>query len=391
MKMALMPEKTDPDEFIIRNGRGAMEEVLNNAESLVDRFISSHLSEAGTSIDSKLKVLKPILEVLKYLDGVELDVRVKNIALRLGGIEERDVYKRQMLDVPDSEFNPYGVEYYGNVNFLKTGIIYSQAVTTVSKKYAEEILTPEFGFGLEYVLNARKEKLQGIINGVDYDIWDPMNDKEIPSQYTVDDLTGKAACKKALQKSFGLKEDAKAPLIGIVSRLADQKGFDLIAGVIEKFLKEGVQFAILGTGQKNLEEYFGALPEKFPKIAGVKIGFDNKIAHLIEAGSDMFLMPSKYEPCGLNQIYSLRYGTVPVVRGTGGLEDTIIDSTADTKNGTGFKFYDYSEGALVDALNRALDGFKSKKDWSKIQKRAMEADYSWSASARKYLELFETI
>jgi starch synthase len=293
-----------------------------------------------------------------------------------------------LLDIGWEYFTPDYLEFFGSINFLKGGIIFSDIISTVSKKYSEEIQTEEFGYGLDGILRTRKKDLYGIINGIDYEDWNPEKDPFLPATYSAAAMGNKAVCKRALQEAFGLPVDDKIPLVATISRLADQKGFDLIGASLEDVLAPGIQYVILGTGERKYHELFTELSKAFPRSFSVKIAYDNKLAHLIEAGADMFLMPSRYEPCGLNQLYSLKYGTVPVVRGVGGLEDTITDFTASDK-GTGFKFYDYTKEAMLTALKRALDVYGRKEAWRALTKRCMEADFSWERSAQEYLDLYE--
>ena len=236
--------------------------------------------------------------------------------------------------IPATLFHPGAIEFFGNLNFLKGGLIYLDYLTTVSRKYAEEIQTPEFGFGLDGVIRSRAGRLVGILNGVDYSAWSPDKDSLIAAKYPAKNMAGKRACKDALLDELQLlKDNSNRPILGIVSRFADQKGFDLIAEIANELLQEDVLLAVLGTGDKRYEDLFRALAADFPGRVGARVAYDNRIAHMIEAGADMFLMPSRYEPCGLNQIYSLKYGTVPIVRATGGLDDTI--ETFDLEHGTG--------------------------------------------------------
>src|SRR5579859_4152755 len=255
----------------------------------------------------------------------------------------RDVLPR--IGLPDMLFTPALLEFYGSVNFLKGGLLYSDYLTTVSRRYAQEIQTPEYGYGLDGVVRGRASRLVGILNGVDYSAWSPERDTLIPAKYSAKNLEGKKACKEKLAEEFHLlRGNPSWPILGIVSRFADQKGFDLIAAIARDLMHEDLLLAVLGTGDRRYEELFRALATDFPGRVGVKIAYDNTLAHLVEAGSDMFLMPSRYEPCGLNQIYSLRYGTVPIVRATGGLDDTIEMFDLEHGTGTGFKFSEYSGG-----------------------------------------------
>ena len=292
--------------------------------------------------------------------------------------------------LPDSLFRPDALEYYSQVNYLKGGLIFSDYLTTVSRKYAQEIQTAEYGCGLEGVVAGRAERLVGILNGVDYAVWSPENDALIAARYSASDLTGKRNCKKDLLAQFELpEENLNRPLLGIVSRFADQKGFDLLAEVADELLGEDLALVALGTGELKYEQMFRGLAGRFPGKFGVKIGYDNTLAHKIEAGADMFLMPSRYEPCGLNQIYSLRYGTVPVVRATGGLDDTIEPFDLASGLGTGFKFEEYTGGALLGVVRQALAAFRDAAAWRGLQSNGMAKDFSWRASAAEYAGLYE--
>jgi starch synthase len=277
--------------------------------------------------------------------------------------------------------NPEQIEFYGDVNFLKAGIAWSDAVSTVSKGYAREIQTPEYGFGLDGFLQ-KHGPITGIINGVDYGQWDPANDPHIARRYSPSDLSGKRECKRALLAEYGLGTGAQdRPLAAIISRFASQKGFDIFAEAATRLMQENLSLVVLGSGDPGYESMFGALAESFPDRVGVRIGYDFGLSHRIEAGADMFLMPSRYEPCGLNQIYSLKYGTVPVVRATGGLDDTIDEDT-------GFKFRGYSGGALLEAVRQTLRAFENTEQWARRMRRGMEKDFSWNASAAEYVELY---
>jgi starch synthase len=296
------------------------------------------------------------------------------------GLFPRSVLHEVGLD--ETVFRPDGVEFFGQVSYLKGGITYADALTTVSPTYAREIQTPELGFGLDGTLAARAGALSGILNGVEYDEWNPETDPYLPARYSAADLSGKHACKRELLREFGLPEDAlERPLIGIVSRFTRQKGADLIAEVAEQIAGEGLYLVALGTGEPEYEEFFRRMNAEHPDRIAVKVGFDNALAHQIEAGADIFLMPSRYEPCGLNQIYSLRYGTVPVVRATGGLDDTI-------EEGTGFKFSEYSGAALMEALRAAAATYAERDTWSAMATRGMAKDFSWKSSAAAYSALY---
>jgi starch synthase len=295
-----------------------------------------------------------------------------------------------LLMLPWDLFTISKMEFFGQVNFLKGALAFSDYVTTVSKKYSQEIQTTEYGFGLEGVLRDRAATVTGILNGVDYDEWSPEADKLIATKYSPADLTGKAKDKKDLLAAFGIKNaDAKLPVIGIVSRFAAQKGFDLIAQIMDRLAREEMILVVLGTGDKVYEEMFVRLQKQFPQKIAVKVAYDNTIAHKIEAGADMFLMPSRYEPCGLNQIYSLKYGTVPIVRATGGLDDTIEPWDARTGRGTGFKFSEYSGESLLLTIKSALQAFRDEASWQVLMKNGMSRDFSWGASAKEYVKVYE--
>ena len=292
--------------------------------------------------------------------------------------------------LPAETFSLEGVEAYGKLNFLKAGLVYSDAITTVSQKYAEEICSSEeFGSGLQGVVAARKKHLTGIVNGVDYAQWDPIADEHIAHRYDVRSLDLKVGNKKALLDKLGLPFDEHVPVIGMISRLADQKGFDILGEVLEQLLNLDLQLVVLGTGEKKFHDMFERAAKKHPTRLAVSLTFNNALAHLIEAGSDMFLMPSRYEPCGLNQIYSLRYGTVPIVRATGGLEDTIDDIAGSS--GTGFKFKEYAGADLLKTVQRALTVFANQSTWKKLMRAGMAKDFSWEASAKKYLQVYRSL
>jgi len=285
------------------------------------------------------------------------------------------------------------VEHFDTFNFLKGGIVYSDAITTVSRKYAEEIQTPEFGEGLDGVLRKRADDLYGILNGVDYKEWDPATDHNIAAHYTPENLEGKRACRRDLLHAFGAEHVTdETPVLGIVSRFATQKGFDLIAEIAPELLTQDVFLVALGTGEPYYEGLFRKIHEQYAGKAAIKIAYDATLAHKIEAGADMFLMPSRYEPCGLNQIYSMKYGTVPVVRATGGLDDTVDEWDPETETGTGFKFTDQTAEDFYAALERALDIFRNdKENWTRIMRNGMTKDYSWDGPAAEYVRVYESV
>lgn len=289
------------------------------------------------------------------------------------------------VDLDPAVMRPDGMEFYGQVSYIKGGIAFADALNTVSPTYAREIQTPEYGFGLDGALRARAADLTGILNGVDYREWNPEIDPLLPANYSVDDLSGKAICKQELLVEFGLPPEAMdRPLFGIVSRFTRQKGTDLIAQIAADLIAQDVYLVALGTGEREYEEFFLRMQQEHPGRVAVKIGFDHVLAHRMEAGADMFLMPSRYEPCGLNQIYSLKYGTVPVVRATGGLDDTIDE-------GTGFKFVEYSGEALLGAIRAAVAAYADRTGWQAMMRRGMEKDLSWRTSAAAYSALYQRL
>jgi starch synthase len=284
-----------------------------------------------------------------------------------------------------SLYRPDGMEFFGRISYLKAGIEFADAVSTVSPTYAREIQTPELGFGMDARLRARASVLSGILNGVDYADWNPETDPLIPAPYSADDLSGKAACKRHLLEEFGLPAEAiDRPLLGIVSRFTRQKGADILAETAAQIVAEDVYLVALGTGDPEYEDFFLRMQQEHPGRIAARIGFDNGLAHRIEAGSDIFLMPSRYEPCGLNQIYSLHYGTVPVVRATGGLDDTI-------EEGTGFKFAEYSAEALLAAVRAAVHAFEDREEWQRMMRRGMSKNFSWETSAAAYSALYRRL
>lgn len=286
-------------------------------------------------------------------------------------------------------FNPEGLEFWGSINLLKAGLVFSEVITTVSKAYSREIQRPEYGYGLDGVLRKRKDSVFGILNGVDYSEWDPESDPVIPQNYSPSDLKGKSACRKKLLKAFGLKGiKAKTLLIGMITRLADQKGLDILSEALPELMKMDIALVILGSGDRSHQEGLKELSARYPERLSVRIAFDSELSHLVEAGADAFLMPSRYEPCGLNQIYSLKYGTVPIVRATGGLDDTVRGYPDE--DGNGFKFKEYSASALIEKVAEAVDVYSRKKEWTTLQRRGMADNFSWDDAAAKYLEAYNT-
>jgi starch synthase len=282
------------------------------------------------------------------------------------------------------------LEYWGQMSFLKGGINFSEKITTVSPTYAREILQPELGFGFEGVLARRAADLVGILNGIDWERWNPAADSYVPASFDVSNLSGKKDAKRALLQAVGLSADKAAlakPVIGLISRLTDQKGFDLIAAAAADLMTLDANWVTLGSGEAAYEQLWRDLAARNPQTVSATIGFDERMAHLIEAGADMFLMPSRFEPCGLNQMYSLRYGTVPIVRATGGLEDTVRDVGAGP-GGNGFKFVEYAPSALLATVRRALEAYRTRATWKQIQLAGMREDHSWDASAREYVKVY---
>jgi starch synthase len=288
-------------------------------------------------------------------------------------------------------FTPAKFEDHGRVNMLKGGIFYADMVNTVSPTYANETRTPFLAHGLAPYLSDKGENYVGILNGVDYEIWDPRSDPLLPARYSAKDLSGKAVCKAQMQRRFGLEEAPDVPVLAVISRMVPQKGLDLLAQVIESILNQmRAQFVILGAGDKGMENFYGTLPGRYPGRVGSFIGYHNELSHWIEAGADFFVMPSIFEPCGLNQIYSLRYGTIPIVRATGGLEDTVQQYDESTGAGTGFKFWEPSAHALYYAVGWAVSTYYDRKPHlRKMIKAAMAQDFSWAKSAEGYLRVYE--
>jgi starch synthase len=284
------------------------------------------------------------------------------------------------------------LEYWGRISYLKGGLLFSRLITTVSPRYAHEIQAPEFGFGFDGILQYRADDLVGILNGIDYDQWDPSRDPYLPVPFDARNVAGKRSAKRMVLEAFGLPVDEAAltrPMVGLISRLVDQKGFDLIAEIADELPRLDASFVLLGSGDRRYEDLWLGLAARHPTRVGARIGFDEALAHRIEAGADLFLMPSRFEPCGLNQMYSLRYGTVPVVRAIGGLYDTVRNVNPRTGEGTGFSFDEYSAQALLDTLRWALDSYRDRDAWRRIQQAGMSQDFSWDASALQYVKVYE--
>ena len=290
-------------------------------------------------------------------------------------------------------FNVQAMEYFGKISYLKAGINFSEKITTVSPNYAREVVTPEMGFGFNGVLARRQSDLVGILNGIDTERWNPAADAFVAAPFSARNLAGKRKAKALLLEHAGLPHDKPSlarPVIGLIARLTDQKGMDLIAAAADDLMSLDAAWTILGNGEARYEDLWRSLATRYPDRVSVKIGFDERLAHHIESGADAFLMPSRFEPCGLNQMYSLRYGTVPIVRATGGLEDTIEDYDPRTGAGTGFKFVEYTPVAMLEAVRRALEVYRNPAVWKRIQQQGMQQDHSWDVSAREYVKVYRT-
>ncbi len=325
------------------------------------------------------------------------DIRFQNIKtvytihnLKYQGIFSRNILT-DLLGLNDSYFTEDKLKFYDAISFMKGGIIYSDIVNTVSESYANEIRTPYYGENLDGLLNGISYKLYGIVNGIDHDAYNPRKDKNIPKNFGLTTMKNKLINKAELQKQLGLPIDKDIPVIGLVSRLVNQKGLDLIKGVIEEILHLDIQLVILGTGEQTYEDLFEYYSHIYPEKLSSNIGFSDKLAKLIYAGADMFLMPSLFEPCGIGQLIALRYGTVPIVRETGGLKDTIIPYNKYTGEGNGFSFTNYNAHDMLNVIQLAVETFKDKKQWLAIQKNGMKAETSWKDSAKKYNELYKKL
>ncbi|HEY7285048.1 MAG TPA: glycogen synthase GlgA [Vicinamibacterales bacterium] len=331
--------------------------------------------------------LKSLYAAHPVLGGVPSLMTIHNLAYQ--GNFAPDWLPR--LDLAWDHYALDRLEFWGRVSFLKGGIVDADFVTTVSPRYAEEIQAPEAGFGFEGIVRSRRDRLVGILNGIDTREWDPSRDPHLPAPFNAEDLFGKSAVKLEVLTRYGLPGDAAAlrrPLIGMVSRMVDQKGLDLIAALAPELPRLDASFVVLGTGDPRYQRFWTELAAAHPTRIGVRIGFDESLAHLIEGGADMFLMPSRYEPCGLNQMYSLRYGTVPIVRAVGGLADTVRNYGPDVRGATGFVFTDYTPAALLDAIRRALALFEQPAQWKALQVAGMAEDHSWDRSAAEYVKIY---
>ncbi len=332
--------------------------------------------------------LKTIYSKDPFFRNIKTVFTIHNVAYQ--GNFPKEMFTKTGL--PEEVFTPDTAEFYDKMSFMKAGLVYSDYITTVSQTYAKEISeSEEYGFGMEGLLKKRKKFFTGIVNGIDYSIWDPDTDQYIPFKYSVKTLDAKVENKKYLLKRFNKKFDPQTPLIGMVSRLVEQKGIDLVIEAFPEIMKMNAQVIILGTGEKQYHSKLEALAKKYSDKFILQLAYDDELSHLIEGASDIFLMPSKFEPCGLNQLYSLKYGTIPVVRKTGGLADTVKEVNPQKGSGTGFFFDDYKAAEMVKAVAKAIALFGDQKNWQKIMRNDMAEDYSWTNSARQYAELYTKI
>jgi starch synthase len=377
----LYGESDDPERFAFFSRA-----VLELAKALGEHFDIIHLNDWMTGLVAAY--LKTVYAGDPAFDGTKTLFTIHNIAFH-GLFHPEELPKfglPEWLNRTDG-----GIEFYQLASALKAGLVFSDAISTVSPRYAAEIQTPEFGEKFDGLLHTRRNSLFGILNGVDYDEWNPETDNLIAANYSVNDLTGKLKCKRDLLRAFELPEDLDRPLMACISRLSDQKGFDLVLSVADRMLKLGFSFVLLGSGLEAYERAFQVLRDARRSHVGVYLGFSNDLAHKIEAGADMFLMPSRFEPCGLNQMYSLKYGTVPIVRAAGGLDDTIENFDPGTLRGNGFKFYDYSPERLLEKIEEAHLVYADSDLWRTLMLNGMRADFSWTESARHYVELYQRL
>ncbi|MCX6149913.1 MAG: glycogen synthase GlgA [Ignavibacteriales bacterium] len=332
--------------------------------------------------------LKTIYKDDPLIVNIKTIFTIHNLAYQ-GFFPKSEFYKTGLPEELNSE---KGIEIYGRCNFMKSGLIYSDVITTVSERYAEEITKDEeWGAGLKTILLKRKKDIYGILNGIDNKIWNPELDTTIPKNYSAKTIEDKVENKKALAEKFGFSFNPEIPIIGSISRLIDAKGFDLISEIIQELMSLNVQMVLLGNGEKKYHKLFEDIQKKHRGKFSCYLGYSDELAHLIEAGSDMFLMPSKYEPCGLNQMYSLSYGTVPIVRETGGLADTVSRYSDKDETGNGFVFKKYDSQEFLKEIKRAIKLFQDKKTWIKIIKNGMKSDFSWISSGKKYVDLYKNI
>jgi len=328
--------------------------------------------------------LKTVLRGDPFFQGTSTVFTIHNLGYQ--GVFHPDTVAR--LQLPLHLFTPAGLEFYGKVNLMKGGLLFADLLTTVSRRYSQEIQTAEFGHGLDGVLRQRRNDLVGILNGIDPGEWNPAIDPHIAAHYTAADLSGKARCKADLQQRLQLPVRADAPLLGVISRLAWQKGLDLLHDILDTLMALDLQLVLLASGEKTLEAAFLKSASQHTSKLSVTIGFDTPLSHQIEAGADLFLMPSRYEPCGLNQMYSLAYGTIPVVRATGGLDDTIVQFDPETGTGNGFRFEETSAGAFLQTIRQGVALFRERVQWNRLVTNAMVANFTWDRSAEEYEQVY---
>jgi starch synthase len=323
----------------------------------------------------------------KWDDAPKVCLTIHNLAYQ--GVFPKSAFA--LTNLPPSFFGQEGAEFYGQMNCLKAGIATADVITTVSPRYAREITTAEYGAGLDGLLRKRQGALVGILNGVDYDEWRTTNNPFLPASYSAEDLSGKSSCKAALQAELDLAIDSRTPLFGVVTRLADQKGIDIMLGSLEEMLSTNMQFVLLGSGAPNYERAFKDLMGRFPEKVAARIGYNHSLAHRIEAACDFYLMPSRFEPCGLNQMYSLRYGTIPIVRRTGGLDDTVVDIVEHEQLADGIKFSEYSTHGLSKAIRKSLALFEDEQFLKSYRQNAMAANFSWDKSVKEYVRAYQRL
>lgn len=337
--------------------------------------------------------LVPLL--LKHHYAGDRRIGAARTVFTIHNLAYQGLYDPSVIDdvgIPPSTFTPEGLEFYGKVNFLKAGIVFAEQITTVSPTYARQILTPEQGHGLEGLLATRRDALTGILNGIDYSVWNPATDPALPARYDAEDPGGKVRCKAELQREVGLPVRPEVPVAGIVSRLVEQKGFDLFGEVATRVLRQDMQLVVLGSGEASLRAMFEDLARRFPDRVAVRSGvYDEGLAHRIYGGSDLYLMPSRFEPSGLTQMYAMRYGVAPIVRHTGGLADSVVDCDPSGDSGTGFVFDEFEPSALLGAIERALALYKDRAAFASLVRRAMRVDHSWDRSARMYDQIYQDL
>ena len=332
--------------------------------------------------------LKTLYKTDPFFSGAASVFTIHNVGYQ--GIFPRD--RLSVSGLPASEFRPSGLEHWGSISLLKAGIIYADGITTVSPKYRQEILTPEHGMGMEGILLNRRTSLHGILNGADYRSWNPATDQHIPANYSLQKPAAKKRCKESLMNEMMMDASLKKrPLFGMISRLSTQKGLDILVQILDRILALDVGIVVLGAGDEKIQRAIEQAADRRAGRVGIKIGFDEPASHRIMAGADVFLIPSQYEPCGLTQMYALKYGTVPLVRATGGLDDTIIPFDRDTGEGNGFKFGPYEPEALLETVRQAVALFDDSNAWKRLMANGMKADYSWDRSAGRYVELYRSL